>query len=379
MRLQGSLGHVDYSTRQDLENKGKASVAKVIKVYNENNTADVMLMTNNYLGDNDETEGKITAAQIQSFAGWDDVLKVAYGEVTPLHVGQLVLVSYFDSMKGNAIITGSIPPHINEFNNSPRFRSEKADFPKERHEKITVTRNQDYSYINGDGEFEKVSSSRAFFVGKKEKMSDDRKTEFNYENLTLKNKLTKKTIGLLLEQLRGFKPFNFLGVTKSQFKDKGATFNRFYHDAEKGITRFTKDSPEKVWYIQLDEDNNFEIRTHLDTNKRDIKAPKTGDETLRESDIDIWDSPKENTIGEESKEYSRIKMDDEGAVFITQVKNDGKNKSEISIDKEGKISISQENKGESCSYNMDGGKLTISATETIRLDTPSMTTPTGGE
>lgn len=387
MKLQGSLGDVDYSSRQDLENRGKASIARVVKVYNENNTADVVLVTNNYLGDNDETEGKITALQIEDFSGWDDVLKVAYGEITPLHIGQLVLVSYVDSMKGSAIITGSMPPHINELNNSPRYRSEGVDFPKERHEKITVTRNQDYSYFNGDGEFEKVSSSRAFFVGQKRKMSDDRKTEFNYENLTLKHKFTKKTIGLLLNQLRNFKPFNFLAVTKNRFEDAGATFHRWYHDAEKGITRFTKDDPKKVWYAYLDEENNFELRTHLDTNRRDIEAPSSGSETLRDSDSDIWNSPKENTTGSKSQEYTRCKLDKDGALFITQVKDKEQRISEINVEKTSEICIKQkipgsnseveiaddgtititQQKGAQCKIIMDGGTISILASETINI------------
>lgn len=382
MKLQASLGQVDYSTRKDLENMGQSSLAKVVKVYNENNTADVVLLTNNFLGDNNETEGKITALQIEDFAGWDNELCVAYGEITPLHVGQIVVVSYMDNMKGSAVITGSMPPHINEFNNSPRFRSEGMDYPKERHEKISVTRNQDYEYLNSEGEFEKVSSSRAFFVGKKDKMSDDRATEFNYENLTLKNIFSQKTISLLLNQLRGFRPFNFLAVTKNQFYDAGATFHRWYHDAEKGITRFTKDSPDKVFYSYLDEDNNFEIRTHLDTNKREVETPASGSETLRLSDIDIWNSPKENSTGGKSKDYVRLKVDKEGCLQITKIKEECK--SEIEIDKDGKITIFQKNNG-SCKMVLDSGEIDILASgsinigsnSSINLQAPSITVGNG--
>lgn len=321
MRLQSGLGSIEPTGRGDLDNGGKVSLAKVVKVYTDKNTVDVVLVNNNYMGDNEDTEGRISCLRTEPMAGWDDDLKCAYGDITPIHEGQYVYIQYVDAMKTKGVIVASLTPHIKNYNNLPRTQCDKEQFPKERHEKISVSHNQDFSYMNADGEFQKVSSSRAFFIGQKDKVSDARDTEFNYENLAIKNKATDKTIGLKEEQF-DFKPFNYLLVTKNQFKDKGATFNRFYHDAEKGITRFTKDDDNKVFYTQLDEDNTFEIRSNLDTNKRDIDAPITGDETLRQSDNLVWNSPKENTVGGDAKNYASIKIKDDGTIVVTR-KNNG--------------------------------------------------------
>lgn len=315
MRFQSGLGEFQASGRADLNNGGKISLARVVKVYNEKNSADVMLITNDFIGDNDDTEGRISCIQVASFAGWDDTLKVAYGTITPLHEGQYVFIAYVDAMKEQAIIIGSLTPHVKEFNNLPFYRSEEGLYPKEKYEHLSVTKNQDYNYLNSEGEFEKVSSSRAFIVGQKEKMSDSRDSEFNYENLSIKNKVTEKTIGLEKEDM-DFRPFNYLAVTKDRFEDKGATFNRFYHDAEKGITRFTKDDDKKVFYLQLDEKNNFEIRSHLDTNKREIPSLNGQDGTLRQSDTEIQGSTKENTTGSNTQDFTSIKIADNGTIII---------------------------------------------------------------
>ena len=70
--MQGGLGTVENTGRADINNQGALSIAKVVKVYNENNTADVVLSTNNFIGDDNDTEGKITCIQLEDFAGWDD-------------------------------------------------------------------------------------------------------------------------------------------------------------------------------------------------------------------------------------------------------------------------------------------------------------------
>lgn len=333
MREQSSLGGFQNGGRADFDNTGKMSLAKVVKVYNDHSTCDVVLITSNFIGDNDDTNGRITCVQLENFSGWDDDLETAYGNITALHVGQLVVIAYLDSMKERAVVIGSLPPHINEFTNTPRYRAENGKYPKERFEHIFVSRLQDYSYLNAEGEFEKVSSSRAFFVGRKEKMSDRRENAFNYDDLSLKHNIFKRVIGVVKEKLKNWKPFNFILVTKNQFEDAGATFNRWYHDAELGVTRFSKDNEKQVFYIELDEENNFEIRFHQDSNKRKGPAMPNPEQTLRISDNDIHRRTNPNGAGPDPQKITRIKYKKDGTLMITKV--NGAIQSEIKLSDSG--------------------------------------------
>lgn len=366
--MQSALGETQGTGRADINNFGALSLAKVIKVYNENNRADVVLKTNNFLGDDDTTNGKVTCIQLEAFGGWDNHLKSYYGTVTPLVEGQIVVIAYMNSAKAQAVIIKTFPPHINEYNLFPRKRAEKIGAPQEKQELIQVGHDESYSYQNGYGEFEKVSSSRAFFVGQKRKMSDQRDTEFNWENLTLKHKFKKKTISLKPSDF-DFQPFNYLGITKNQFEDAGATFNRFYHDAEKGITRFTKDNNSRVFYTQLAEDFSFEIRSNLDTNRRDFEAPATGDETLRKSDADIWNSPKENSLGPKTKDYAKIFIEKNGTIYIQRENKYKNNDSWIRL-KDDEIKIFQKKAGITSEIVLSGGHIDITADEHIQLTAP---------
>lgn len=368
MRMQSGLGAVQGTGRADVNNGGVISLAKVVKVYNDTHRADVVLSTNDFLGDNEETDGKIACIQLEDYAGWNDEYKSYYGTSTPLIEGQLVIIAYIDAMKAQAVILKAFPPHINEYTLFPKTKTNKMDKLGEVYEKINVAPDQSYTYSNAYGEFEKVSSSRAFFVGMKNKLSDARNTDFNYQNLTLKHKFRKDTIGLKEEELN-FSPFNFLAVTKNKFKDLGATFNRFFHDAEKGITRFTKDDDNKVFYIQLGEDNKFEIRSNLDTNKRDFEVEPTGDETLRVTDSDIWNSPKENKVGAPAKDYARIEIQKDGTILIERVNKNSNSKSSVTLtDKD--LKVENIKNGSKSIVVLDGGNITIKADTHIKLDAP---------
>lgn len=337
MRLQAQLGGVQQGGRLDLDNQGKLSIGHVVKVYQKDNSADVVLLGNSYMGDDNVTDGKITCLQLQRCSGFDDKLQTAYGDVTPLAVGQMVVIGYIDSLKGKPVILGSLPMPDNALNNSPR-QDAKGEFFGEREERIHVTRMQDFSYMNGTGEFEKGSNSRAFLVGKAEKVNDHREDGFNWENLTPKSKFSAKTIGLRKDQYF-HQPFNYLMVTKNQYDDEGAMFNRLYHDAEWGITRFSKDTENSLFMVELDEDDNFEVRQQRDTPKREINKMEPEEyskHTLRRSDDDIQienmndDPPK---TYKDSEEYTKVKIADNGDVTI--VYRDKDEATRVTVGKDG--------------------------------------------
>lgn len=348
MRLQASIGDIKPETRTDLDNNGKIALGKVTKIYEKDNTIDVILMDGFYMGDNKERqpqkqkEEKVLACRrIETFGGYDDDLKVAYGDISPVDEGDYVIIAFINSQKANPIILGTLPIfNENKKTNSP-ITNTGGEVIFERGERVSVNKYQDYSYMNGRGEFEKVSNSRSFFVGKRDKMSDHREDGFSYEDLTLKNKKTRKTIGLDEEKLR-FQPFNYLIQTKNTIEDEEETvFTRFFHDAEKGVTRISKDKKDKLVYVEIDQDDNFEIKLQKDSGKRKKGAYEPNqyeDRTLRRSDFDEnakhrMENPRKTFKLKDSKEFTKIKIKNDGTIqLFTQ---DSEDVAKVIIDKKG--------------------------------------------
>lgn len=337
MRLQSNLGSVQYGGRADLNNGGMLSLAKVVKVYEREQTVDVVLIGSAYMGDNYETSGKISCFQLERYSGFDDKYQSVYGDITPLAPGQMVVIGYIDALKGKPIILGTLPSIDNARKHAPRMNVGGEVF-NEREERMTSTRLQDFSYMNASGEFEKGSNTRAFFVGKKEKMSDHREDDFRWDDLTPKNKFSYKTIGVDKE-LYDYEPFNYLLVTKNRYEDdEKTTYNRFYHDAAKGITRVSRDKEDRLFMMQLDDKDNFEVISQRDTpkKKRRPDEPQVYEHrTLRRSDDDII-YPKEErekrSYGD-SKKYSKIKIAEDGEITITYREDDCATK--LTIGKDG--------------------------------------------
>lgn len=322
MRLQSNLGGVQYGGRADLNNGGMLSLARVVKVYEREQTADVALVGSAYLGDNDETGGQISCFQLERYSGFDERTQSVYGDLTPLAPGQMVVIGYIDALKGKPIILGTLPDIDNALTHAPRMNV-GGEVYHEREERMTSTRLQDFSYMNGAGEFEKGSNSRAFFVGRKEKVSDHREDDFRWEDLTPKNKFSYKTIGLE-KSMYDYHPFNYLLVTKNRYEDdEETTYNRLYHDAEKGITRVSRDKKDKLFMMELDEDGNFEVSSQRDTPKKQRRSDEPSvyqHRTLRRSDDDvIYPKIEERVIPtyEDSKKYTKVKMGEDGEVTIT--------------------------------------------------------------
>lgn len=288
MRLQSSLGTVRYGGRGDRDNSGKIVAGTVTRVYDKNGTADILLQSGSFIGDNQTTSGFINApVQLEGYSGYDEETGFFYGDYTPLQVGQRVLVAFVGSEKYKPVILGSLPTwNKNKTNVNPR-EDAYGEYVQARGERIRVNRDQSYEYRNGNGEFENVESNGAFTVGKMHLVSDHREDGFNFEDLTLKNKETNKTISVNRDRSL-IVPFNYLRVTKDVTEDStGATYNRFYHNAKLGITRFSKDKPDYLFSIGVDEGDNFEVRIQPKTFKRlrrDDEPKKYDRRTLRKSD-----------------------------------------------------------------------------------------------
>ena len=365
MRLQSSLGSVQYGGRNDIDNSGKIVVGTVIKVYEKNNTADILLQSGSFIGDNNSTKGLINApVQLESYSGYDEETGNYYGDYTPIEVGQRVVLAFIGSEKYKPIIIGSLPTwNQNQTNMNPRMDA-RGEAEAAIGERIRVNKDQSYSYRNGNGEFEEVESSGAFTVGKIHKMSDHREDGFDFEDLTLKDKRTNKTIRHNLKTSL-IVPFNYLRVTKNTMTDeKDTTYTRFFHDAELGITRVSKDKKDFLFSIGIDEKDNFEIRVQPKTFKRlrrDDEPREYDRRTLRKSEEkemqDYYSkNPRPNVEVPDIIDFTKLSLDKDGNLVIFRQTEKGQtsigltdkgikiNSSEdIEINTEQKISINSNN------------------------------------
>lgn len=338
MRLQAGLGDVEYEKRNDIDNSGKLVIGTVSRVYDKNGTADILLQSGSFIGDNQTTDGVINApVQIEGYSGYDEATGNFYGDYTPLQVGQRVVLGFIGSGKYKPIILGSLPTwDKNETNVNPR-KDAYGESLLARGEKISVSKDQSYEYRNANGEFESVESNGAFTVGKIHKMSDHREDGFNFEDLTLKNKNTNKTIRHDLGASL-IVPFNYLRVTKNTMVDTlKSIYNRFYHDAGLGITRFSKDKEDFLFTIGIDEKDNFEIRTQPKSFKRvrrDDEPREYVRRTLRKSEERVMrehysKNPRPNMEVPEIVDLASFKVEKDGTITIFRQTEKGLTKIEL--------------------------------------------------
>lgn len=346
MRLQSSLGNISYPYRQDLDNGGKISLGRVVRVNNKTNTADVALITGS-TNASCWNENNITCQRMGDW-GYDKETKVAYGSASPIHKDQIVLVGYIDNMKTKPVILGGIAPPYNDVTNFPRERAQE-EIKSEENESYSVNIHQDFSFTNGHGEFEKAHHNGTIFTGRMDKLSDHRENGFKYRDLTLRDKLTMKALRLK-EKLFNFKPFNYLLVTKNTYHDEDQTvYNRFYHDAEHGVTRASRDTENTLFYMELED--GFTIKQQRDSNRR---PPSKYDErtyphqTLRQSDYDLLEKTK---LENEVPDYQPINET-----------------SEVRIDKDGTVIIHVQDKTDSSQVRISPGNITMTTTGNINLE-----------
>lgn len=338
-RMQASLGSVEYPSRGDLDNAGKIALARVFKVNNRDQTVDVYLQNGTYIGQHDgEEEQSVTCIRLQEHAGFNEDKNYSWGRARPLRKGDFVLVAFIDSDKHKPIILGAVPPIDYTTTPAPEVEAiDDSEFEHEKDESFDVSPRLDYTYDDGLGQKEKVSHTGAFAVAKGEKVSDHRENQFTFEDLTLKDKWTYKTIRREEEDLN-YTPFNYLFVSKNQFNDTDSTiYHRLYHDAETGVTRFSKDSFNSLFYIENDADG-FTIQYQPNSSRRKpkeyepVRYPHT---SLRKSDHEFLypREPREMPEFQPVDDFTKVHIDTQGNLVIKVQK--GEEVSEISIGENG--------------------------------------------
>lgn len=333
MRLQSNLGNVEYLFRGDLDNKGKIALATVKGTNNKNQTVDVVLFNDFYLGEADD-ERTISCKRMESSTGFEREAGLSHGSVTPLQDGELVLVAFVDSMKYRPVIIGSIAPPSNEATYSPKVKA-KGEEADERFESFTVSKNQDHTFTNGDGEFEKNYHTGTVITGRKEKVSDHRENGYSYNDITLRKKKNYEPIRAAKDKVN-YKPFNYLMVTKNIWEDEEDTiYTRFYHDSEHGVTRVSRDGKNKLTYFEMDD--GVTLQMQRDSNRRprkEYEPSKYEHNTLRKSDRPyIEEVEKKEPEFQKINDFTSLKMNKDGSVEVFM--QNGPDASVISLSQNG--------------------------------------------
>lgn len=265
--MQSALGKSREEGRKDLDMGGILMMGEVIKVYPKYHTADVKLVNRTYgtLMGSSSTYGKLSCKILESFAGYDNELGVAFGKVTPIQKGCTVIVGFVGNKKAQPVILGCVHnPEIlkNNLIDYPENDSESAQ--NLQHYQLFMNRLQDYFYVNESGEFELAHHSKSFIKFSGEEFDDTRSTGFSNIDLSIRN---KKTGAVIHNSERNFKPFSLLAVLRDKFDDVKSTFLRLLISGTK--VRLSRDTEDNLVFIELDENGTFRIKQQYDTPERD--------------------------------------------------------------------------------------------------------------
>lgn len=267
MRLQSSLGKAKEDNRKDIDMGGVLMMGKVTKVYPKYHTADVKLVNRTYgaLVGSSSTYGKLSCKILESFAGYDAELGVAFGKATPLQIGCVVIVGFVGNKKAQPVILGCV-------HNPEILKNNLVDYPDDDYEsaekwqkyQMFMNHLQDYFFVNKDGEFELSHHSKSFLKFSTKELDDTRDTGFSTDDLTFWDKIKGTP---LYQDEEKFKPFSLLAVLRDKFDNATSTFLRLLITGRK--IRLSKDTPDNLVFIELEEDGTFRIKQQYDTPDRD--------------------------------------------------------------------------------------------------------------
>lgn len=300
--LQSSLGRVtNNSTRYDRKNSNSIAIGRVTNVHLKRHTADVELLTaGGSISSSSSSEGKYSCRICTSSAGFSTTMNKAFGTITPLAVGTLVVVAFVEMSKEKPIIIGTLfdDSELTGEANSKTILDDvyassgilsKTDL--ERYTSITPS--QDFITIDGTGNFEVASHTGAFFTGQNKKLIDE--DTFGFEDLSVSN--ADRTTRTAKDIFNG--KMKFIAAAKTVLGYIKAMVN-----ASTGAFKIFRQEESTASIIQIDDKGEISFRRHLDTKFSDV---------------------------EESNKYTEIKITNEGVVEIS-VNNENPTKLKITPD-----------------------------------------------
>lgn len=198
MTSQGPFNYTGNSTSKDRTwNLGNLAIGEVMKLYPKRYTADVRIgQTSDMLRGSAETEGRFACRIGVSSAGFSSEYQMPYGEIRPLHVGDLVLVGFLKNNEGTPVIL-KVLHDISESEEMANYRNILPNTydPERDTEDITdylnITPIQDYRKVDKFGNFEISSHTKSFIVSNETDFDEEL---FDYEDLTVKFPVDKSVV-----------------------------------------------------------------------------------------------------------------------------------------------------------------------------------------
>ena len=315
---------------------GTISVGRVVKVHHKSHTADVILSeTKDKIIGSASNEGSTACQILERHAGWDSEYESFYGDITPIQVGELVAVAFLDNRKSRPVIIGTLHESANNKNPMPEEYPLDELEEDEKFTRLSVSRTQDYNLTKGGGEKEIAHHSKAFMVSS-ERDIDDSRDGFDYEDLSVKNKLTGEVIKLP-ESKKPFQPLDFLFSLRNKFS-KAADFLKLWVSAKTCEFRVSREGDDNtLTTVGISEDGAFKVTRQLDSNIRG-----------------------------KSSNYSEATLSSDGSILISKVSGD--KTTTLVIESDGGIKLSSNNP---VSVSSDKS-IKIQSQESIDIESPKV-------
>ena len=268
--LQSSLGVVaNNSTSKDrIWNNGYLAFGKILKIHHKRYTADVKILGSQDIISSDvKQEGKYACRIGVNYSGIDSQFNKPYGEVIPLQKGMIVLVAFLKNTKEKPVIIRAFHDISEEvgatnYNNilTSIYPIDKDD-SVESFRTLKVSRIQDFMTMDGIGNLEIASHTKSFFVATNKEIDEE---NFDYEDLSIKDKKTNKTIGVPYNHSY---PLKFLLTFRDAFEDKISNWLKIFIDPIKTAVKIAKVQrvDNKLTMLEIDEKGAFKVRRQLDS------------------------------------------------------------------------------------------------------------------
>ena len=288
---------VPNSTKRDKSwNNGQMVFGEVLKVHHKRYTADVRIFhTQDDFVSPDASEGRYACQIGVSSAGFSETYQMPYGEILPIHAGDIVLIGFLGNSTEQPVIL-KVFHDISESVGDANYRNilPNKDASGDITDYLNIMPIQDYIKIAENGDFEKVSHTKSFIIGTQEQIDTE---NFDFENLSVKFPVDKTVINpnahvdtrydinpsvdaeSISSELKTIqvkealsKPKTYLAVFRDKFEDAVTNWLRFIINAAttsfkiiQAKREFSGSENGAATTITLDPEGGIVIRRQLDT------------------------------------------------------------------------------------------------------------------
>jgi len=366
-QLQSSLGEVS-STKTENDrvwDMGYLAIGQVTKVHPKRYTADVEIYhTNDKIASMSSNEGRHSCRIGVGSAGFNALHNRPFGEINPIHAGDIVLVGFLKNSKQQPVIIKtfhSTTEEVGDLNLRNILNNQFSnDTESDVESTVKISPIQDFSIVDKWGNFEYASHTKSFFVAKEFGIDDEK---FDFEDLSIKTNVSSEVLSQTKDSLSGLndpnnayslvdgainnlfsslfggifnldksgspsqskmddksqqalmrgktifveekfsKPKKFLACFRDKFEDSATNWLKVIVDAAKTSMRIIKfqQSENKNTQIELDEHGTIKIKRQLDSRHLfDNSVPQTAD----------------NMEQNPSKIYSEMQMVADGTIMV---------------------------------------------------------------